>query len=60
MDFWLCRVFIASWAFLYCDQWRLPSSFSGWASLVVEPGSRAQAQQLWCTDLAALWHVGSS
>ena len=24
------------------------------------PGSRAQAQQLWCMGLAALWHVGSS
>ena len=23
-------------------------------------GSRAQAQQLWCTGLVALWHVGSS
>ena len=23
-------------------------------------GSRAQAQQLWCTGLAAPWHVGSS
>ena len=24
------------------------------------PDSRAQAQQWWCMDLVALWHVGSS
>ena len=29
------------------------AGFSSW-------GSRAQAQYLWHTDVAALWHVGSS
>ena len=31
-----------------------------WASVVEFPGSRAQAQQLWCTGLAAQQHVESS
>ena len=31
-----------------------------WAQYLRLPGSRAQAQQLWSTGLAALWHVGSS
>ena len=30
------------------------------SSEVVVLGARAQAQQLWCTGLVALWHVGSS
>ena len=29
------------------------------ASLVRLPGSRAQAQELWCTDLVSPQHVGS-
>lgn len=31
-----------------------------WAQELQLVDSRAQDQQLWCTDLAALWHVGSS
>ena len=31
-----------------------------WAQELQLPGSRAQAQKLWCTGLVALWHVGSS
>ena len=31
-----------------------------WLLLLWNTGSRAQAQQLWCTGLVALWHVGSS
>ena len=36
------------------------SSFSTWAQELWLPGSRAQAQYLWCTGLVALQHVGSS
>ena len=36
------------------------SSCSMWAQQLRLPGSRAQAQQLWCTGLAAVQHVGSS
>ena len=36
------------------------SSFGGWALELWPLGSRAQAQSLWCTGLAALWYVGSS
>ena len=36
------------------------SSCGARASVVVAPGSRAQAQQLWRTGLVAPWHVGSS
>ena len=42
--FWLCWVFIAAHRL---QQLQLP-------------GSRAQAQQFWCTGLAAPHHVGSS
>ena len=31
-----------------------------WAQYLWLPGPRAQAQQLWCMGLAALWHGGSS
>ena len=31
-----------------------------WAQYLWHVGSRAHAQWLWCTGLAALWHVGSS
>ena len=34
--------------------------FSTWAQQLWLPGSRAQAQQLWRTDLEAPWHAGSS
>ena len=51
--------------FLYCGEQGLLSSGSAWfltavASLVAEHRSRAQAQQLWHTGLAAPWCVGSS
>ena len=36
------------------------SSCGTWAQQLWLAGSRAQAQQLWCTGLAAPWHVGSS
>ena len=36
------------------------SSCSMWAQKLWFPGSRLQAQQLWCTGLVALWHVESS
>ena len=36
------------------------SSCGTWAQWLQLPGSRAQGQQLWCTGLVALWHVGSS
>ena len=36
-DFWLCRVFLASWAFLHRGQRRRLCSFRARASLVVEP-----------------------
>ena len=36
------------------------SSCSTWAQQLWLVGSRAQAQQLWCTGLVAPWHVGSS
>ena len=36
------------------------SSCGTWAQQLWLVGSRAQAQQLWCTGLAAPWHVGSS
>ena len=36
------------------------SSCAMWAQQLWLAGSRAQAQQLWCTGLVALWHVGSS
>ena len=36
------------------------SSCGTWAQQLWLPGSGAQTQQLWCTGLVALWHVGSS
>ena len=42
---------------LYCTAF---SSCITWAQQFWLPGSREQAQQLWCTGLVALWHVGSS
>ena len=36
------------------------SSWGTWAYLLQLPGSRALVQQLWCTGLVALRHVGSS
>ena len=36
------------------------SSCGTWAQQLWLAGSRAQAQQLWCTGLVAPWHVGSS
>ena len=36
------------------------SGYSTWAQQLLLPGSRAQPQQLWCTDSVAPWHVGSS
>ena len=36
------------------------STWSTWAQELWLPGSRAQAQQWWCTPVVALWHVGSS
>ena len=53
----------SSWRLLL---WRLAlghvgfSSFGGWALELWPLGSRAQAQSLRCTGLAALWYVGSS
>lgn len=35
-------------------------SCSAWPSVVVAPGLRVQAQQLWCTSFVALRHVGTS
>ena len=40
--------------------WTGSSSYVTWAQQLWLPGSRAQAQQLWCTGLAAPRHVGSS
>ena len=36
------------------------SSFGTWAQQLWLAGSRAQAQQLWCTGLVVPWHVVSS
>ena len=36
------------------------SSCDSWAQSLWFPGSRAQAQCLWCTGLVTLWHVRSS
>ena len=42
--------------FFYCGVWALGTR----AQQLWLAGSRAQAQQLWCTGLVALRHVGSS
>ena len=48
----------------YCRAWTTGrvgfSSYGTWAKQLRLPGSRAQAQQLWCMGLVTPWHVGSS
>ena len=60
------------WAFSSCREWGLLllkstgsrcrdfSSCGTWAQQLWLTGSRVQTRQLWCTDLVAPWHVGSS
>ena len=49
--------------FSCCRAWILQRTGFGscglWAHELRFPGSRAQAQQLWCMGLVALWQVGS-
>ena len=53
---WLqCSSFSLQWLLL----WTRGSRVCGLQYLWLE-GSRARAQQLWCTGLVASWHVGSS
>ena len=66
MYFWLLCVFVAARGLFSFSEQGLLLGCSVWviiamASLVSEPiGSRAQAQELWHTGLAALQHVESS
>ena len=50
--------------FSFCGAWRLGHavfiSCDAWAQQLWFLGSRAQAQQLWCTSFIALRHVGTS
>lgn len=51
-----CMSFSSQWLLLL---WSTGSRAQGLQQLQL-PGSRAQAQYLWCTGLVAPWHVGSS
>ena len=59
----LCAGFSLRWLLLL---WSTGSRCVGFSSCGMRAqqlwlaGSRVQAQQLWCTGLVALWHVGSS
>ena len=61
-----CTGFSLQWPLLLWSTGSRHAGFSScgscgtWAQQLRLVGSRAQAQQLWCTGLVALWHVGSS
>jgi len=61
---WLCQVFIAAWAMsmllIAVDSLVAERGFRACGFQWLQfPGSRAQAQCLWCMGLVVLWHVGS-
>ena len=58
-----CTGFSLQWLLLLQSTGSRHTGFSSrgtWAQQLWHAGSRAQAQQLWCTGLVAPWHVGSS
>ena len=58
-----CMGFSLRWPLLLRSTGSRHAGFSScgtWAQQLWLTGSRAQDQQLWCTGLVALWHMGSS